>query len=42
MHVVDKVIAGGLGVGNVISEPSQTRNSKRPLISILKGTKNLI
>ena len=42
MHVVDKVIAGGLGVGNVISESPQTRNSKRPLISILKGTKYLI
>ena len=42
MHVVDKVIAGGIGVGSVINEPSEAKTSKKPLISILKGTKNLI
>ena len=42
IHIVDRVSLG-LGIGNVIAEDSQDgRKKKRPVISILKGTRNLI
>ena len=42
MHVVDRVLHG-IGIGNEIAEESQAgRKKKRPLVSILKGTQNLI
>lgn len=41
IHIVDRVSLG-LGIGNVIADEGQGGRKKRPLISILKGTQNLI
>ena len=43
IHIIDRVSFGVLGIGNVKTSDTQVgREKKRPLISILKGTKNLI